>query len=64
METAIVGEPLADIGVTGKAPELPFPTAADVATGAVGGSVERVMCFREGTGRELRPDHYRSAPQA
>ena len=55
VEPAMVGEQLADFGVTGKALELPFSTAADVATGATRGAVERAMRLRKRTGRELRP---------
>ena len=62
VKSAIVGEPLADFGVAGKTPELPFPTTANVATGAVRGAVERVMRLRKRTGRELRPCRDRSAP--
>jgi hypothetical protein len=40
MQPLVSGEPLSDLGVTARALELALAAAADVTTGAVGGTVE------------------------
>jgi hypothetical protein len=47
VKTAIGGEQAADFGVAGKAPELPFPAVAHVATVAVRGTLQGAMGLEE-----------------
>jgi hypothetical protein len=47
VKTAIGGEPRADFGMAGKAPELPFPAVADVATVALRGTLQGAMGLEE-----------------
>jgi hypothetical protein len=53
MQSAIVGEPLPDVGMARQALELMLSTAPKVAVGAVRGAVKRVMSLGERSRREL-----------